>query len=179
MIPGTNLLAVDDVVFFNNPDTEPGQIIVARRIHPRHLGSFASDQRGPGHLTSCCNSGDHRLGLCGRKRSSSKIVEKVERFGTHHQNIVDTHCDEVDADRVVAIERDGQFEFGAHAVCPRDQHRPLVLSGRQFEESAKAADTAQAFRPLGLPHQRLDTLYQIITGVDIDACITVTERGIA
>ena len=78
----------------------------------------------------------------------------------------------------MAIERDGQFEFGADTVCPRDQHWLLVLSDGQFEESAKAADSAQAFGSLGSRHQRLDTLHQIIPSVDIDTCVTVTERGI-
>ena len=116
MIPCANLPAVDNLVFFNNSNAEPRQIIVACRIHPRHFRGFASNQRGPGHLASGRNSGDNRLRLGRRKLGSSEIIKEVERLGSHHKNIVDTHSDEVDADGVVAVQLDCQFEFGSDAV---------------------------------------------------------------
>ena len=36
--------SVDDAVAFDDPDAESGEIVVAFRVHPRHLGALPSDQ---------------------------------------------------------------------------------------------------------------------------------------
>ena len=44
---------------------------------------------------------------------------------------------------------------------------------------AEAADAAEAFGPLGPPNQRFDAFDEIVTRVDINAGVAVTEGGIA
>src|SRR5690606_11916902 len=58
----------------------------------------------------------------------------------------------------------------------RDQHRFAVLA-RQVEQGAEAAQAAHHLGAEGPLHQRLDAFDDFIAGVDVDACITVGQRG--
>ena len=48
--------------------------------------------------------------------AAGEVVEEEQRLGALHQDVVDAHRDEVDADGVVAVERERELELGAHAV---------------------------------------------------------------
>ena len=51
-----------------------------------------------------------------RQSASSEVVQEVKRFGSKNQYVIDTHGDQIDADRVVAVEDDGKFQFGADPI---------------------------------------------------------------
>jgi hypothetical protein len=73
--------------------------------------------------------------------AGGEIVEEEHRLGALHQDVVDAHRDQVDADGVVAVELEGQLELGADAVGAGHQHRLLVFL-RDLEQRAEAADAA-------------------------------------
>jgi len=179
LIPGTNVPAIDDVFLFDNANAESRKIVVAGLIHPRHFGSFASDQGSSRQFTSCRNAGDYRFRLRGGKGGSGEIIQEVQGFRAHHENIVDTHGNEINTDRVVAVQCDRKLEFGADTVSARDQYRFFVPFCGQLKKSAEAADAAEAFGPLGPSDQRFDAFDEIVTRVDINAGVAVTEGGIA
>ena len=111
-----------------------------------------------------------RVELAGRE-----IVEEEERLGALHDEIVDAHRDEIDADRVVMAGLDGDAQLGADAVIGRDQQRIVVAGRLRIEDAAEATDLGIRARPPRRLDQRLDELDEKIAGVDIDPGIGIAE----
>ena len=106
-----------------------------------------------------------------------EVVEEEQRLGALHEDVVDAHRDEVDADRVVAVERERELELGADAVGAGDEHR-LAVALADLDQRAEAADAGEhlgAQRALG---ERLDALDQRVAGVDVDAGVAIGKRGV-
>ena len=129
-------------------DGEAGEIVVAVGIHAGHLGGLAADQRAAGLAAALGDAGDDRasprrdLELAG-----GEIVEEEQRLGALHDEVVDAHGDEVDADRVVLAGVDRELELGADAVGGRDQDRIAVagrLRGRRGRRSRRAPPSVPA-----------------------------------
>ena len=57
----------------------------------------------------------------GIELAGGEIVEEEQRLGALHDEVVDAHGDEIDADRVVDAGLDGDLELGADAVVGGDQ----------------------------------------------------------
>src|SRR6185503_14658652 len=104
------------------------------------------------------------------------VVQEKKRLRTLDENVVDTHCHQIDADAVVTLQLERQFELGPDAVGARYQHR-IAIALRYFEQGAETPDarehpfTQRAFR------QRLDVLHQRIAGVDVHAGRPVVKAG--
>ena len=99
---------------------------------------------------------DDRGTLVGIELAGGEIVEEEQRLGALHDEVVDAHGDEVDADRVVVAGLDGDLQLGADAVIGGDQHRIGEAGGLEVEQAAEAADLAIGARPARRAHQRLD-----------------------
>ena len=115
---------------------------------------------------------DHRGRDVDVELAAREVVEEEQRLGALHEDVVDAHRDEVDADRVVAVERERELELGADAVGAGDQHR-LAEALADLDQRAEAADAGEhlgAQRALG---ERLDALDQRVAGVDVDAGVAV------
>jgi hypothetical protein len=110
-----------------------------------------------------------------RQLSGREIVEKEQRLGALHDEVVDRHGDEIDADRLVAAGFDRDQHLGADTVGPRDQHGVLEPRALQVEQAAEPADFAVRARSCGRAHQRFDQLDHAIAGVDVDAGIRIRE----
>ena len=172
-----DLLAVNDLRLFDRADGEAGQVVFTGRVHAGHLGRFAADQRA----TSQFATARHALDDSGRgghvELAAGEIIEEKQRLGALHQDVIDAHRDQVDADRVVPVQLERQLQLGAHAVGARHQHRLLVFLA-DFKQRAEAADAAHhafAHRALG---KRLDRFDQRIAGIDIDTGIAVRKGDI-
>ena len=57
-----------------------------------------------------------------------------------HDEIVDAHGDEIDADRIVKAALDGELDLGADAVIRRNEDRIDEAGGLEIEQAAEAAD---------------------------------------
>ncbi len=80
---------------------------------------------------------------------------------------------QVNADAVMLLVIDSQFQLGADAVGRRDQDRIAEARRLEVEQAAEAAQAAHdAFAVGGFGH-RLDGLDQRVARVDIDACVPV------
>ena len=102
--------------------------------------------------------------------AAGEIVEEEQRLGALHDEVVDGHGDEVDADRVVPAGVDGDLELGADAVGGGDQDRVLEAGARLRSNSPpKPPISASAPGRRGRPHQRLDQVDHAVAGVDVDA----------
>jgi len=166
--------AVDDAAFFDDADRKTGKIVLARRIHAGHLGGLAADQRAACLLATGGDALDHPRRGRDVELAAGEIIEEEQRLGALHQDIVDAHRDEIDADRVVAVELECEFELGADAVGAGNQHRFAVLAGNPAQR-AETADTGEHFGPHGFPGKRLDVLHERVAGVDIDTGIAIGQ----
>jgi hypothetical protein len=172
-----DLAAIDDLGLFHRADREAGEIVFAIRVHARHLGSLAADQGAAGQFATAGDALDH----IGRARhiqlAAGKVIEEEQRLGALHQDIVDAHRDQVDADGVMPLQVEGELELGADAVGAGNQHRlPVFLA--DFKQGAEAADAGEHAFPHRTLCKRLDGFDQGIAGVDIDAGITVRQGNI-
>src|SRR5215469_17450611 len=105
--------------------------------------------------------------------AGGEIIEEEQRLGALHNEIVDAHGDEIDADRVVPAGEDGELELGADAVGSGDQDGVAVARGFQIEERAETAQSGVAAGARGRLGERLDRLHQRIAGIDIDAGVAI------
>src|SRR4029078_13302246 len=100
-IAGRNLRAGKYAVALNCADAEAGEIIVARRIHSRHLGSLAADQRAAGAAAALGDRGDDRGRALVVEIPGGVIIKEKQRLGALYNEIVGAHRDEVDANPVM------------------------------------------------------------------------------
>ena len=157
-------VALDDVVgrqqlaAFGRAHGKAGEVVVVAVIHAGHFGRLAADQRAAGLPAALGDAADDRRALVGIELAGGEIVEEEQRLGALHDDVVDAHGDEVDADRVVLAGIDGDLQLGADAVIGGDQHRVGEAGGLEVEQAAEAADLAIGARPARRAHQRLDLL---------------------
>ena len=102
------------------------------------------------------------------------VVEEEQGLRALHDDVVDAHGDEVDADRVVPPGVDRKSQLGADAVGARYQHR-LAVTGGQLHQGAEAADAGEHLGALRAAHERLDALDELVAGVDVDARVAITD----
>ena len=79
-----------------------------------------------------------RLQLAG-----AQVIEKEQRLGAEHGNIVHTVVHEVFANRVVPVHREGNLQLRTHAIHAGDQHRLAVAPGVQCKKSYEPADLSE------------------------------------
>src|SRR6185503_20213681 len=112
----SNILPIYDFRLLHGANGESCQVIFSGWIHARHFRSFPSDEGATSLLATESNTFDHLRGSCNIKFSAGEVIQKEQRFGTLHQNIVYAHRDQVNANRIMPVEVKCQFEFGTDAV---------------------------------------------------------------
>src|SRR3989304_8780508 len=115
-IVGFDPRAVDDFRFFDHAHGEAGEIVVALAVHPRHLRRFTAHQRAARLTAALADATNDLLGDTIVQLAGGEVVEEEQRFRALHDEVVDAHGDQVDADGAVAIEFNGEPEFGTDAV---------------------------------------------------------------
>jgi hypothetical protein len=155
---------------FHRADAEAGQVIVAGRVHARHFRRLAADQRAAGHAAAIGDAGDDTLGNAVVELAGGEIIEEEQRFGALHDQVVDAHGDQVDADGIVPVMIDRQFHLGADAIVGGDQQRVLEPRRARIEEPAEPAEFGVRAGPRGGPGKRRDGFHQRIAGGNRDAC---------
>src|SRR5690606_18416845 len=81
--------AVLQFALFDTGDGETGQVVLARGVHVRHLGGFASDQRATGFSAAVGDAADHGRSGVDVELAGGEVVQEEKRFSALHQNIVD------------------------------------------------------------------------------------------
>src|SRR5262245_8949983 len=77
--------------------------------------------------------------------------------------------DEVDADRVVPVQRKSDFQFRTDAVRAAHQHR-FAHPGKVWgKKAAEPTDPTQDFRTVRLSDQSLDLAFQSISKINVNA----------
>ena len=130
----SNALAVNNTLLVNDAHTETGEVVIIVCIHARQLGSFSAYQRSACLLATLCDTTYYRRGCLLIEVATAVIIQEEQRFRALHDNVVDTHCDEVDAYGVMNAKVDGKPQLGANTICPGHEHRFCVLADIELEK---------------------------------------------
>ena len=103
-------------------DREAGEIIVPSGIQARHLCRLSANQSAAGCQARLGDAGDDRSASLDRELADRQVIEKEQRLGALHDQVVDAHRDQISADRAVIPGLDGDQQLGADAVGAGDQH---------------------------------------------------------
>ncbi len=153
--------AVDDAGLLDHADGESREVVLAVVVHAGHFGGLAADERAARRLAAGGDALDHVGGDVDVELAAREVVEEEQRLGALHEDVVDAHRDQVDADRVVAVERERELQLGADAVGAGDEHR-LAEALADLDQPAEAADAREHFGPHRALRERLDALDQRI-----------------
>jgi len=142
-------------------------------IHARHLGGFPTDQRAAGNAATFGDAFDDGRAGGDVELAHGVVVEEEQRLGALHDDVVDAHGDEVDADGAVLAGVDGDLELGADTVIGRDQYRVGETGRLEVEQAAETADLAIGAGAPGRADGGLDGFHKGVARVDIDASVLV------
>ena len=126
-VAGSDAPAVDRVRLLDDADREAREVVLARRgnafgcsaVSPPISAQPACSQ--PAAMPFHDVGGDRDV-----EALADEVVEEEQRLGALHEDVVDAHRDEVDADRVVPRERERELELRADAVGAGDEHRLAI-----------------------------------------------------
>ena len=148
-VPEADAPTVDDLFSIYHAHDAPRQIVVRALVNAGHLRRLTADQRT---TRRAAGGGQTLQNLCEHRRlqlTGTDVVEEKQRTRAEHRDVVDAVVDEVLADGVVLVERDGQLELGADAVDARHEHRLAHALEIRAEQAAESARLAEHFRPVG------------------------------
>ena len=113
---------------------------------------------------------DDRRDPLGDDPAGGDVVGHEQRLGAAHDEVVDDHADQVEADRVVHVHRLRDRDLGADAVGGGGEQRPVVALQRGgVEEAGEAAEAADHLGAAGLLDPALHQLDGPVAGLDGDA----------
>ena len=168
--------AVDDLRPVDRADDEAGEVVFAVGIETRHLGGLAADQRATVLAARARDPADDLFGDVRGQPPRRQVVEKEQRLGALNENVVDAVVDEIGADRVVAAGHEGDLELRPDAVGARDEHGILKPVAVEAEQTAERSDVGEHAGRERRPRQRLDPPHRLVSGVDVDAGLTVVHQ---
>ena len=96
-ITGSDARTREHVIALDCSNTEAREVVVAFRIHARHLGGLAADQSTTSLPASFSNRSNHRRGYLIVQLPRRIIIEEKQRLGALDDEIVSAHRNEVDA----------------------------------------------------------------------------------
>ena len=154
---------------------EAGEVVILLGVHARHLGGLAADQRAAGLDAAIGYAADDLDADLRIELAGGVVVEEQQRLGALHDQVVDAHRHEIDADRRMQPALDRDLDFGADAVIGRDQDRIAEAGGLEVKQPAEPADLGIGPRPARGAHQRLDLVDHRIAGIDVDAGLGIGQ----
>ena len=165
-VAGPRRAAVDHVAAFDDADAAARQV---ERVLGHQVGvlrGLAADESAA-RVTAAGRDGPDQLRHRLRDDVADRdVVDERERLRPAADDVVRAHRDEVDADRVVALERRRDRRLGPDPVGRGDEHR-LAVAGRDGEGPAEAAETAHDLRAAGRLHVRPHQLDRPVAGRDV------------
>ena len=159
-------------LFSTTPTAKPARSYSPAAYMPGILGGLAADQRAAGVLAAVRDALDDVGGDVDVELAAGEVVEEEQRLGALHEDVVDAHRDEIDADRVVAVERERELR----AWCRRRRcrrrapARESACRSRPARRSRRCRRAPRAHRPL---REGLDALDERVAGVDVDAGVAI------
>ena len=171
----THALRTQHTVFLDDARDEAGKVVIRWRVQPRHLGGLATQQRASvltAAMRDACDDTFHdgRIEL-----AECDVIQEVERYGTHHEDVVDAVVDEIPTHGIMHPGLDRHLQLRAHTVGARHEHG-RTKARRHTEHAAKAAEApTRPWSPRRFD-MRLDATLRVVGLVEIDACTAVVQR---
>ena len=153
---------------FDDADAAARQVERVLGHQARVLGGLAADQRAAGVAAAGRDRADQLRHRLGDDVPDRDVVEEGERLRPAADDVVGAHRDEVDADRVEALERRGDGGLGPDPVGRGDEQR-LAVAGRDRERPAEAAEAADDLGPAGRLDVRPHQVDRPVAGRDVDS----------
>src|SRR5262249_39831925 len=104
-----HIRAIHDALALDDADGESGQIVLAARVQIRQLRGLAADQRASRAPAALGDAAHERFYAVGVQARHPDVIQEVKRLCAVDQQIVDSHGDEVDPDRVMPIGEEGDL----------------------------------------------------------------------
>jgi hypothetical protein len=160
----------EEPVRLDHAGRRAGHVVLVGLHQAGVLGGLAADERAAGLDARLGDALDDRRDPLGDDPAAGDVVGHEERLGAAHDQVVDDHPDQVEADRVVHVHGLRDRDLGADPVGGGGQQRPGVRrEGRGVEEPGEAAEAPDDLRTAGLLGPHLHQLDRLVGGVDGDA----------
>ena len=143
--PGADVGPWEDRIALDCADRKSGEVVIAHLIQARHLRGLAADQGAPRLPAALRHAFDHACPDLGIELSTGEIVQEKQRFRPLHDEIVDRHGDEIDADRMMRAGFNRDLELGPDTVGRGHQDR---IGEAQALEVEQGAEFRRFLRPL-------------------------------
>ena len=156
-------------------DDEARDVVVAERVHARHLGGLAADQRAARGAAGLGDALDELGQVLGHELAGGVVVEEEERLGAAAEDVVDAVVDQVDADAAVAPGGDRDLDLGADRVGARGEHPAVRRSRLEREEAAERADPAEDLGGVGRRDGAPDQADGAVALINVDAGVRVAK----
>ena len=168
----------EDLVGLHHAGHRAGHVVLVRAEQAGVLGGLAADEgaRRP-RRTPAAMPCTMRRDALRDDPAAGDVVGHEQRLGAAHDDVVDDHADQVEADRVVHVERLRDRDLGAHAVgAGRQQRRGMPGSALASNSPAKPpSPPSTSGRVAWRPHC-LHQLDGLVTGLDVDTGGGVGDR---
>ena len=99
------MLAGDDAIALDHAHGESDEIELSRLHRARVLGHLPADERAPRGAATFRDALHQLLDVAGVELADGNVIEEKQRLGPLAHQVVDTHRDEVDADRFELADR--------------------------------------------------------------------------
>src|SRR5215470_527508 len=143
-----NLGPGDQAAPLDHTHREAREVVLARSIERAHLGRLPAHECAARLLASLRHAPHDGLDAIRLHAMHGEVVEEVERLRPVDEQVVDSHRDEVDTHRVVAVGGEGDMQLGPHSVGGGDEDG-LAVTLRDGDEGREGADPAQDLGPAG------------------------------
>ena len=165
-------------IAFDRANREPRKIVITTFVQARHLGGLSADQRATRIPAAIRDASDNLARHPDVELPDREVIEKEQRLRALHDEIVDAHGDEIDADRRMPPCIDGDLELRTDAVVRRDKYRIAVTCPLQIEEATETAEINVGAGPARRFRERLDGSNQRISRVDINARVGIGDGSL-
>ena len=115
-----HIFRIDHLVLIDHAHAEAGKVVLVHRVEARHLGGLAADQRAAGLNTAVRHALDDVRYLFRNIFAQGNIIKEDQGLCAAADDVVDAHCNAVDAHGVMLVQHEGNLQLGANAVGAGD-----------------------------------------------------------
>src|SRR5699024_88115 len=134
-VTGAHLLGSEQVCCVNDTGGGTGDIVFVDAEQARVLGGLPSDQGDAGAGAGIGDAADDIGDAFGHDLAAGDVVGHEQRPGSAHDDVVDDHPDEVEADGVVLVQGLGDGDLRAHPIGGGGQQRTVVVLEHETSKS--------------------------------------------
>ena len=134
---------IQNLLLIHQTNCKTSHVIFIDRIEARHFSGFAANQCTASLYAAFCHTGNNFCNLFRNILAQCNIVQEELRLCTTANNIIDAHCHAVNADGVVSVHQECDFQLCTNAVCTGNEYWMFHAGYVQFIQSAETADAGQ------------------------------------